>query len=227
MSNSVTGRRPLKSRDTTWAHLGARTLKSWGFTPNFISVLSIGFSFLSFLSFLKSHHSPQGLTSALWLIAAALMIQCRLLCNLFDGMVAIEFQQKSKSGDIYNEAPDRLADLFIILGAGFAVRTFSWATELAWAASCLAILTAYIRVLGMSAGTKTYFLGPMAKPHRMAILTGACLVAAGINGFQPARQTHGHLTTDWIFMIILGLIAVGSLVTILRRLQAIVSELER
>jgi len=40
-------------------------------------------------------------------------------------------------------------------------------------AAALAILTAYVRVLGVSVGTPQYYLGPMAKQHRMAALTAA------------------------------------------------------
>ena len=43
---------------------------------------------------------------ALLLLAAA-GIQLRLLCNLLDGMLAVEEGFKSKTGDIYNDLPDR------------------------------------------------------------------------------------------------------------------------
>jgi len=38
----------------------------------------------------------------------------------------------------------------------------------------MAVLTAYVRFLGRSAGHTEYFIGPMAKQHRMATLTVAC-----------------------------------------------------
>jgi hypothetical protein len=40
-----------------------------------------------------------------------------------------------------------------------------------------AVLTAYVRVLGGSIGLEEHFCGPMAKPHRMAVLTAACLLS--------------------------------------------------
>lgn len=44
-------------------------------------------------------------------------IQLRLLCNLFDGMVAIEGGKKSDVGSLYNEFPDRIADSLLIVAA--------------------------------------------------------------------------------------------------------------
>lgn len=43
--------------------------------------------------------------SALYILTAVL-IQLRLLCNLFDGMVAIEGKRFTKSGELFNEVPE-------------------------------------------------------------------------------------------------------------------------
>ena len=59
-------------------------------------------------------------------LAAAACIQLRLLCNLFDGMVAVEGGFKTKSGEIYNELPDRVADVLILAGAGYAMPSSEW-----------------------------------------------------------------------------------------------------
>lgn len=45
-------------------------------------------------------------------------MQSRLLCNLFDGMVAIEGGKKSANGDLYNDMPDRFADALFIIPVG-------------------------------------------------------------------------------------------------------------
>lgn len=52
---------------------------------------------------------------ALWSlpILAAVFIQCRLLCNLFDGMVAVEGGKSTPSGELFNDIPDRVADPLI------------------------------------------------------------------------------------------------------------------
>jgi phosphatidylglycerophosphate synthase len=62
----------------------------------------------------------------------------RLLCNLFDGMVAIEGGRKEADGPFWNEAPDRASDILILAGAGLG----AGAVGLGWAAAALAVATA-------------------------------------------------------------------------------------
>jgi len=75
------------------------------------------------------------------------------------------------------------------------------------------VLSAYVRVFGGSLGFQQSFTGPMAKQHRMAILTLACLasilevIAAGYHG--------GILSLG---LLIIGL---GTVLTIIRRLDRI------
>ncbi len=154
----------------------------------------------------------------LWLCGAA-GIQLRLMANMLDGMVAVASQKASALGELYNELPDRVSDLAIILGAGYAV---GGVPSLGYVAACAAILTAYIRAVGKAAGVSNLFLGPMAKPHRMFVLTLASLAA----GLLPATwQPHYWHQRMGIISFVLVLIIVGCIVTILRRLKRIVSVL--
>src|SRR4029434_6543150 len=104
--------------------------------------------------------------------------QLRLLCNLLDGMLAVEEGLKSATGEIFNELPDRVADVVILVGAGYAVPGVPFMPALGWLAAVLALLTAYVRALAGSLGLTQHFVGPMAKQHRMFTLTVAALVAA-------------------------------------------------
>ena len=210
-------RRPLQSRNTQWASLCVRLLARTGITPNQVSVLSVVFSFLSGLCLLLTTRGLGLGVRAGCFVLAAVFIQLRLLCNLFDGMLAIEYGMKSKTGEIYNELPDRFADLLIIVSAGYAAGDWSWAIQLGWFAGALAVLTAYVRALGVISGAGCYFSGPMAKPHRMALMTFACLCAAleaGL-GYSPRVLYSGLI-----------LIVVGCVVTLIRRLRLIVRALE-
>ena len=217
-SDSTTSgsRRPLKSRNTRWAHAGARWLAELGVRPNPVSVASVFFAAAAGAAFWASDHTsilpPGG-----WLVIAAMLIQGRLLCNLLDGMIAIEGGFKTKSGEIYNELPDRFADLLIIGGAGYAAGATAWQAELAWIAAGLAVTTAYVRALGVAAGASQKFHGPMAKPHRMALLTVAALAQGAWYFFDDSPPP--------ILFWALALMAVGCLVTIGRRCASILREL--
>jgi phosphatidylglycerophosphate synthase len=160
----------------------------------------------------------QGTGQAILLfVGAVVLIQLRLLCNLFDGMVAIDGGLKTKSGEVFNDLPDRIADPVILVCAGYAIRGTPWAIELGWAAGLLAVLTAYTRVLGGCAGASQHFCGPMAKQHRMATVTAA-LVGAAVG---VSWRWHEH-----ILLTALGIIVVGCVITVARRTILAVRELE-
>lgn len=164
-------RRPIASRQSGWAGRAARWLAATDITPNQISIASVGFAALAFAAFWASAHVP-ALPRALLLILAAGGCQLRLICNLLDGMVAIEGGKKSADGPFWNEAPDRAADILILVGLGLA----AGAPGHGWAAAALAVLTAYVRELGRAEGLLADFGGPLAKPQRMALVTGGALL---------------------------------------------------
>jgi phosphatidylglycerophosphate synthase len=217
MSSAAPSRRPLRTRDKRWAISLAGWLVAAGVSPNAISLGSIVFAALAGVCLLLSAETA-GATCALLLILAAVGIQLRLLCNLIDGMVAVEGGRKSKSGEVFNDAPDRLADIIVFVAAGYALPDLSWGPALGWATALLAVLTAYVRMLGGAAGLAQDFVGPMAKQHRMALLTTGCVLAT----------IETLLRDDSRYMLLLGLIiiAIGSLVTLARRLLRIVRALE-
>lgn len=148
---------------------------------------------------------------------AAVLILLRSLCNLWDGLMAIEGGLRSASGAVYNDLPDRLADSFMLLGAGYSIHWIEHGPTLGWLAALLATLTAYVRVLGGSAGAAQDFSGPMAKPHRMVVIEAACLVAA----VEPRWGWNGQAMTA-----ALGIIIAGCLITIARRTARVIRALE-
>lgn len=210
-------RRPLKSRQTKWAAGIARWLARAGLRPNQISVLSVVFSAAAGICFCFAGHAARNWQWSGLLVLAALGIQLRLLCNLFDGMVAVEGGFRTKSGEIYNELPDRFSDAIILASAGYAIPEFVWMRDLGWLAAVLAVITAYVRALGASAGATQQFAGPMAKPHRMASMTAACLLGA----LAPVCPVLARALP-----LGLGVIAAGCVVTIFRRATGIIRELE-
>src|SRR5690349_4679182 len=173
-----TPRRELATRRVGWAVSLARGLARSGVRPNPVSIAGLGFAALSGIMLALSADLDTA-ARAVVLAAAAAAIQLRLLCNLLDGMLAVEHGLKSKTGDIFNELPDRIADIIILLGAGYSARDLPYGITLGWAASLAAVLTAYIRVFGGSIGAVQHFIGPMAKQQRMFTLTVATLAAAG------------------------------------------------
>lgn len=166
-------RRPLASRNSRWAQAIARRLASMNVTPNRISQASMLAAAFAGLAFWLTGETQDGMRGALF-IAAALFCQLRLLCNLFDGMVAVEGGKGEADGPFWNEFPDRIADIFIFVGAGYGIGL----PALGFAAAAFAVLTAYVRELGRANGTPSDFSGPMAKQHRMATMTAAAVLSS-------------------------------------------------
>lgn len=172
-----------------------------GISPNAISVASLFFA-ASGAAALLYWYGVGGL------ILAAVCVQLRLLCNLLDGMVAIEGGRQSPTGSLYNEIPDRIADSLFIVALGYAIG-MAW---LGWLGALAAAVTAYIRVLGGSLGLKQDFRGPQAKPHRMAVMTAGCLIGAAELAYSSTQ--YALQAAAWI-------IAIGGLLTCMTRTRAI------
>ena len=216
-------RRELKSRNTGWARLLARWACASRLSPNAISVLSIAFAAGAMACFLAVPEQTTPLASAILWFGAAAGIQFRLLCNLMDGMVAVEGGRASATGPIFNEVPDRVADVFILVGAGYSTRVDPGVIKLfdtlplGWSCAILAMATAYVRLLQGTLTGKQSFMGPMAKQHRMAVLTLGALVAL-------VESLYGREPTAiyWALVIIFA----GSIFTFSRRLNLIVQNLK-
>lgn len=208
-------RRPIRTRQTYFAASIAQWLFECGFTPNQISMLSVIFGLFAGICLAYSRYLQEGF-HLLAMVVVIVFILLRLLCNLFDGMLAIEKGAATKSGKIYNDFPDRPADIFILLGAGCVAHSF-FGIELGWLAALLAVMTAYVRLLGAASGSKQYFIGPMAKQQRMAVIIFACVGSIFLGSF---------VATSKIFAVALMVIIIGSLLTICNRLKQIILELE-
>lgn len=211
----LVSRRPIAARSSAWASAGATGLLKIGLRPNQVSVASIAFAGLSAYAMIASV-SHQGWPRAFLLIGAAAGIAVRALCNLFDGMMAIEGGLKSRSGEVFNDFPDRLSDSLMLIGAGYAATWLSW-YEIGWLAALLAALTAYTRILGAVSGAGHDFRGPMAKPIRMAFIGTACLTAT----LEPLWGGEGQS-----FTVALVAVCAGCIVTMVRRLLNTIRILE-
>ena len=204
-AKAAADRRPIATRSARWAQRLAAWLTRTPVTPNQISLLSAVWAAIGGALLL------QGGTLS-WILAA-LCVQLRLVCNLLDGMVAVEGGKGSPVGALYNEIPDRVADTAFLVPLGYAAG-LPW---LGWAAALAAMMTAYVRTFGGALGLAQDFGGVMAKQRRMAALTVALLAQA----VEHALWGTGYslLAAAWIIM---G----GSLLTVATRTLGIARRLK-
>lgn len=210
-------RRPIKSRSNPMMVGLAKWLSQKNITPNQISLFSMMPAFMAMIALALWQVSSLLWVQILLLLIAIAAVQLRLLCNLVDGMVAIEGGKVTPAGELFNEVPDRVSDTFFFVGLGLSLiapyeTDASYGLALGLLASLFAAFTAYIRVLGVSMGAPAFFSGPFAKQHRMALMSIA-LIATIVGLFFS-------FTTEFLWTSIIIIIA-GSFLTTLRRLQQI------
>lgn len=201
MSVKEENRRPIKQREHGYAKWLTRKLAQAGVTPNFISFTSIVFASLAGLCFYASALATSGGDRILLFLGAALFCQLRLLANMLDGMVAVEAGKGGPDGPVWNELPDRFADIAVLVGAGYGVAHLGEApASLGWAAAVAAVMTAYVREVVRAAGAPADFSGPMAKPHRMFAMTTAALIST----LEPLWNWQGQTVHYALWIILIG-----------------------
>ena len=226
MPTEPTGRRPLKTREWPFFKNLAAWLARAGVKPNVISAASIVCGCCAGAALAATARCDCWATRWLWL-AAAVFIQLRLIANLLDGMVAVEGRKGGPTGDLWNEAPDRLSDAAIFIGAGYAAGS---APALGFAAALVAVFVAYVRALGASVGAGQCFLGPMAKPQRMFVMTLMCVLLGIAPRFLDLhlRDTYYIVGLESLLIsIALWIVILGGLITAWRRLAFIADFLRK
>jgi len=210
-SQSSSNRRPLKLRSVQWMRSLAQGLAESGVSPNFISVVGLLVSVMAGLAFFLTRYYPD-IERLLWLVGL-MFILLKIFANTLDGMVAIEGRRASPVGVLYNEAPDRLSDCVILIGAGYAS---GGSTELGYGAALISLFVAYVRTLTQSAGAPCNFCGPMAKGHRLiAIMIAILYLGLMPNSWQFSWGPAGNWGT---ISAILVIIILGGVLTAGRRL---------
>ena len=156
------------------------------------------------------------------LLVAPLACYARLFMNMLDGMVAIESGRASRRGEIVNELPDRLSDILIF--AAVAHGGFVAGPSLAYWAALLAVMTAYVGMLGQAVGARREFGGVMAKPVRMVVLhAGAWATYAMLLLRGDAARFHGFTAMDVACAIVIA----GCVQTCVVRLRSTFKLLEK
>ncbi len=208
-------RRPVAARGWGINQRLARSLAKSDVTPNQISIAGVGFSALAALCLIQL---PLNRAGVWWLsYLAVAFILGRGLCNVLDGLVAVEGGKRTPSGELFNDFPDRISDVLVLAAAGYATTVVPWAPEAGWAAAMLAVMTAYVRTLGRGLGAGSDFRGPMAKATRMGMIA----IALVLTPFEHVFWPQGYFLLAALIAVIAGCV-----VTIARRVTRAYDVLE-
>lgn len=203
-------RRPIASRKQQIWIAAAGWLARARVSANMISVAGMLFAIVAGICAAMTSQTSGVEARILWLLVAA-GVQLRLLANMLDGMVAIQTSTASPVGELYNEVPDRVSDVAVFVGMGYAA---GGSVGMGAVAAGLAVFTAYVRAACKAAGAAQDYCGPMAKPHRMFLVTViAIFMALAPGSWQVVWHGWG------IPAVTLAVIALGCLITSVRRLM--------
>ena len=163
----------LKSRFQHVLRPLVHALYKKGITPNQITVSAIILSFLPLAYYLFFDVVP------LFWLSVPIVLFIRMALNAIDGMLARDFNMKSKLGAVLNEMGDIISDaaLYILFVAIAPKLSF-----LVFLICFLAMLTEVSGIIAVQIGASRRYDGPMGKSDR-AFLFGllAFLIAIGVN----------------------------------------------
>jgi phosphatidylglycerophosphate synthase len=154
------------------------------------------------------------------LLIVPALLYLRLYLNMLDGMVALAGRTASLRGEILNDLPDRVSDVLIFVGVAHSGLCH---VVSGYGAAIMAVMTAYVGMLGQAVGVRREFGGVMSKPWRMVVLHVGAWVAFGI-ALSRKRQEIGGLpftVLDWTCLVIVA----GCAQTIAVRLRRIMAGL--
>ncbi len=183
-------------------------------SPDTVSYLSIVSSAAAGVCFWQSQDTP-----ALLIIAVA-FCYLRLWLNMLDGMVALGSGKASRRGEVINELPDRISDVLIFVGVAHSGLC---QPLIAYWVTILALLVAYIGILGQAVRVQREFSGVMSKPWRMVALHIGAWTTLALLWWGDEQIVYGGLTVlDWTLILIIA----GCIQTMVVRLVRIMRALD-
>lgn len=186
-----TSRRPIADIFRKSAHGAVNFSVRRNIHPDAISYASIVAAALAAVCFWRSDTHP------FLLLIAPLFCYLRLWFNMLDGMVALASGKASLHGEIINELPDRVSDILIFVGVAHSGLNDPF---LGYWAAFMALMTAYVGILGQSVGVQREFSGIMSKPWRMAALH----IGAWITLFAGNVKVASFSIMDIILLVIIA-----------------------
>jgi hypothetical protein len=184
-----------------WTHNLGRFLAQHNVTANDISLLGVMFAATAGAAFYFSLQ-PDVLDRALLLLLAAAAIQLHRLTGRLHTIVSRESVQPRPHA-IFYDLPNRIAEVLILVPAGYAVQNLPFGLELAWSAALLGLFSAYVRQMG--SGVPETRSGVTVKNLPMMLLSAASLLSV----FDRMVFLPGIML--WIALIVMNLALIFSI----------------
>lgn len=171
-------------------------------TANQITISSIVLSLLIGISFWFADE-----VSILFLVLPIGLL-IRMALNALDGMMAREYNQQTKKGELLNEVGDIVSDLFIFFPLLKFEKEIVYIIGLFLA---LSIINEFSGIMGKIVGNERRYEGPMGKSDRAFILS-----LYGIVSFYWSNLLD---FSNWIFIIVILLLVISTVTRLTKAIE--------
>jgi CDP-diacylglycerol--glycerol-3-phosphate 3-phosphatidyltransferase len=163
-------------------------LRSWGVSPNLLTLLGI------LLSLAMGIYALYG-DRTIALILMPIVLLLRMALNALDGMMARQYNLQSKMGALLNEVGDVVSDIVL-----YYPLYVLFAMDQIWIMCflLLSVLNEFAGLLGQAMGGARRYEGPMGKSDRALVVGILCLL------FLFEAPINGYLT--WIWLVVFCLL---------------------
>jgi CDP-diacylglycerol--glycerol-3-phosphate 3-phosphatidyltransferase len=192
-----------------------------GLTPDALTVIGFGITVVGAIL----------LAMQQWLVGGIVVFVGGVF-NMFDGTLARATGQASPLGGFMDSVFDRAGEVVVYVGivAGLQAVGVADGTLLAAAAMGAAVLVSYARAKsdahGFTAGMGLAAVGVMPREVRLVILSIG-LILAGVLGTEPTGSGGALPTGIAALFVALGIILVGSIITVIQRIVFVRGQAKR
>ena len=165
-----------------------RRLRSWGVSPNLLTLLGILLSLAMGIYVLYGDRT-------IGLILMPIVLLLRMALNALDGMMARQYNLQSKMGALLNEMGDVISDIVL-----YFPLYMLFAMDQVWVMCflLLSVLNEFAGLLGQALGGARRYDGPMGKSDRALVVGVLSLL------FLFKAPINPYLT--WIWLLVFGLL---------------------
>ena len=163
-----------------------RRLRSWGVSPNLLTLLGILLSLAMGIYVLYGDRT-------IGLILMPIVLLLRMALNALDGMMARQYNLQSKMGALLNEMGDVISDIVL-----YFPLYMLFAMDQVWVMCflLLSVLNEFAGLLGQALGGARRYDGPMGKSDRALVVGVLSLL------FLFKAPINPYLT--WIWLLVFG-----------------------
>lgn len=177
-------------------------LHKFGVTANQITISSILLSLLIGVSFWYAE------SNRYLFLTLPIGLFFRMALNALDGMMARNYNQQTKKGEILNEIGDVISDLFIFFPLLIYEKDNLYLIVIFL---CLSIVNEFAGILGKAVSSTRQYDGPMGKSDRAFII--------GLYGLLSFYTIEFGEYSLWIFSVLIFLILISTVIRIKKTLE--------